>query len=1178
MANTNFPPGGTGTDPNAIHDNVAAEISGIPVKGSPTAADILVGEDAANGFAKIQIPIGNLPTIPGDAQTLIVPAIKATAGTINPGQVVYIVGFDAGNSAITVELADASGGSTMPAYGLADATITDSAVGNLVVAGTIGGFNTSAFAVGDEVFVSDTTLGGLVNARPDGAALVQQIGTVTVSDAVNGVVQVTGAGRVNALPNLPQDFVWVGDANGLPQPVNKSTLGAPLTSTAPVNVTKAAAVVGVSTEAARSDHKHDVDTAAPASVGSANQEGSATSLSRSDHVHSHGDQGGGSLHAAAVAAGAAGFMTGSDKDKLDNIPSNATAPTSTPPVNVTKAAAAVGSSGEAARADHKHDVDTGTPGTTSIGASAAEGSAASLARSDHTHAMGTPGAPAAVTKSPAQTGSSDVPARSDHKHDVTTAAPQTVGTSNAEGVATSLSRSDHVHSHGDQAGGTLHAAATTGTAGFMSSADKTAHDSVVANAVRDGDFAGTDPGFLHRTGPNTYEAIKSNLSATTNPTVSSDSTQGYQVGSEWVNTSTLTAFKCLDASVGAAVWTTISEVTSPFELGRWRYGSVAVSRWNSDSATKASVTSIDINDVDLDALDQGAVLGALASIGTEIYIQRTLDEDDFMIVQIDSRVDNGTSWNFTVSFVDEGGPTTLTAGGGSDQGYRIFSLGAGGGGGTGDVTGPAGGTVDGDSAVFADATGKVIRRRANNQAASDPTASNDNTQGYEILSRWVNTSSDEEFVCLDASTGAAVWASTTSGGTGGISAADLRWKQPVRAATTGSGILATSFENGDFVDGVTLATGDRILIKDQAAGSENGIYIVQASGAPLRATDLAAGNAAASIATLVSEGTINGGNFWRCSNVSGSDVVNTDALTFAELQAGLYDETAPRFGRWSAGSQGVLVGPGKFSPDQPGGDVTDPSTWSTILIRKDRIDGSDMTEYLKALGPGCHLALWDNVSESAVPIMFRFTGNPTESTNYIEIPLEYYQISPAPQVTVLNREYSFSTWSAPNVRVGHFKSDHTASWAVVGNSGTGQNFLTFNNAGGPNSVPLNTLTTSFTSINGYQTRGYVMPGTGQLVSVAVRGDLSGGDAAFAYYVTRTRKTPGSTTATTVRVGGTNFFQAWGANVYENQVNVLSGLSNGDFQAGDVISICVAPLVTAPQTGNLSLELLVAFGV
>lgn len=61
--------------------------------------------------------------------------------------------------------------------------------------------------------------------------------------------------------------------------------------------------------------------------------------------------------------------------------------TSTAPVNVTKATAAVGTSGEAARQDHKHDITTAIAAAQVPGDSAIEGSASSLARSDHKHSL-----------------------------------------------------------------------------------------------------------------------------------------------------------------------------------------------------------------------------------------------------------------------------------------------------------------------------------------------------------------------------------------------------------------------------------------------------------------------------------------------------------------------------------------------------------------------------------------------------------------------------------------------------------------------------------------------------------------------------------------------------------------------------------------------------------------------
>lgn len=66
----------------------------------------------------------------------------------------------------------------------------------------------------------------------------------------------------------------------------------------------------------------------------------------------------------------------------------------TPPVDVTKEAAEAGTSAEASRQDHKHNIATATPGSITPGDTAAEGTATSLARSDHKH-----GAPASYPPS-----------------------------------------------------------------------------------------------------------------------------------------------------------------------------------------------------------------------------------------------------------------------------------------------------------------------------------------------------------------------------------------------------------------------------------------------------------------------------------------------------------------------------------------------------------------------------------------------------------------------------------------------------------------------------------------------------------------------------------------------------------------------------------------------------------
>lgn len=109
----------------------------------------------------------------------------------------------------------------------------------------------------------------------------------------------------------------------------------------------------------------------------------------------------------------------------------------------------------------------------------------------------------------------------------------------------------------------------------------------------------------------------------------------------------------------------------------------------------------------------------------------------------------------------------------------------------------------------------------------------------------------------------------------------LKPKEAVRVATDAAGTLASDFENGDTVDGVTLSTGDRILIKNQVSAEENGIYTVNASGAPTRATDFDSLTPIDEINgayVSVQEGTSNAGKVYvQTGTVS---TIDTDPINF----------------------------------------------------------------------------------------------------------------------------------------------------------------------------------------------------------------------------------------------------------------------------------------------------------
>ena len=108
-------------------------------------------------------------------------------------------------------------------------------------------------------------------------------------------------------------------------------------------------------------------------------------------------------------------------------------------------------------------------------------------------------------------------------------------------------------------------------------------------------------------------------------------------------------------------------------------------------------------------------------------------------------------------------------------------------------------------------------------------------------------------------------------------------KDSVVATTTANGTLASAFANGQSIDGITLSTGDRILLKDQNTATENGIYNVNASGAPSRSTDMASGADAAGAFIFVEQGTVNADNGFVCTSNKGSAVVGTNNLAFGQF-------------------------------------------------------------------------------------------------------------------------------------------------------------------------------------------------------------------------------------------------------------------------------------------------------
>jgi hypothetical protein len=111
----------------------------------------------------------------------------------------------------------------------------------------------------------------------------------------------------------------------------------------------------------------------------------------------------------------------------------------------------------------------------------------------------------------------------------------------------------------------------------------------------------------------------------------------------------------------------------------------------------------------------------------------------------------------------------------------------------------------------------------------------------------------------------------------------------VRAATTANITIATALNNGDSLDGVTLATDDMVLVKNQSSAAENGIYVVAAS--PARAEGFDTYNEHPGALISVQEGTVNADTVWLCTSNQGG-TLNSTAIAFGRFGANEYIQVA----------------------------------------------------------------------------------------------------------------------------------------------------------------------------------------------------------------------------------------------------------------------------------------------
>ena len=159
---------------------------------------------------------------------------KGSAGAIDKGLPVYVVGFD--DDIHEVEIANSSTGTTMPVIGFTSESFDNTNTNPIVTFGKLTGINTSSgtttlnpngetWVINDELYISTTT-GGLTKNRPAGTdTQIQRVAKILKVGTVDGQLFVFNTARTAGLPNLTTDYLWVGNGNDTPQEIIKTDVG-----------------------------------------------------------------------------------------------------------------------------------------------------------------------------------------------------------------------------------------------------------------------------------------------------------------------------------------------------------------------------------------------------------------------------------------------------------------------------------------------------------------------------------------------------------------------------------------------------------------------------------------------------------------------------------------------------------------------------------------------------------------------------------------------------------------------------------------------------------------------------------------------------------------------------------------------------------------------------------------
>ena len=490
--------------------------------------------------------------------------------------------------------------------------------------------------------------------------------------------------------------------------------------------------------------------------------------------------------------------------------------------------------------------------------------------------------------------------------------PLNVGSAADPGTAQTISRSDHVHAHGNQAGGSLHAVATTSVHGFMSSTDKTKLDGFSAASnyllLTGGTMSGAiDMGGNNITTVGTVDGVDVASHASRHISGAADEVDGDQLDIDW-NPSNYTP------STAPAEAFTVDHLTAHLAGIDNALGATTTSDFKEsvDLATTADITLSGEQTIDgvLTSTSRILVKNQVTASENGLYTTgagawtRTSDADTDAKVTtgLTVYVSQGTTnektlWTLTTTGAITVGVTSLTFELTLGEVYLQLSGAVAMTGnlnmGTNDITNV--GTVDGVdvSALFT---------YAFDHDSDHISGGGDEIDGDQIDIDFTPTTYTPSIAPAEVT--------STSHLTAHLAGLDSiasqffarKFKDSVRVATT----VDITLSGTQTIDDIALSVNDRVLVKNQSTASENGLYLVQA-GSWTRAAETNTGTRIEGMVTFAVEGTVNGNTLWGLTTPSPISLGST-SLTYelvSEDQFLLLDGTNTMSGNLDMGTNNI---------------------------------------------------------------------------------------------------------------------------------------------------------------------------------------------------------------------------------------------------------------------------------